>query len=80
MNESLTIRLTSTQRRALRARAKASGQTESEVVRGVIERELQGKGTVGQRAGHLFGRLDFDPAAFDSDARRAHIRTMNVRR
>ncbi len=79
MNETLTIRLDAAQRQALRARAAAMGQTESEVVRNLIAGQLQRNGTVGERAGRHFGRLDFAPASGDGDPWRAHLRRANTR-
>lgn len=79
MNETLTIRLDAGHRKALRARAAAIGKTESEIVRDLIEGQLQHKGTVGERAGRHFGRLDFAPESGDVDPWRAHLRRMNSR-
>ncbi len=79
MSETLTIRLPSAQRKALRARAAATGKTESEIVRDFIGRQLQDKGALGERAGRHFGRLDFTPAPADGDPWCAHLRKMNVR-
>ncbi len=79
MTETMTIRLNAGHRKALRARAVAIGKTESEVVRDLIEGQLQRKGTVGERAGRHFGRLDFAPASGDGDPWRAHLRQMNSR-
>ena len=62
MTATLTIRLPIALRQALRARAAATGKTESELVRELIAGHLQRKGTVGERAGRHFGRLDFAPA------------------
>lgn len=79
MTESLTIRLPARQRKALRARAAATGKTESELVRDLIAGQLLGHGTLGERAGRHFGRLDFPPTALDSDPWRAQLRKANVR-
>ena len=79
MTETLTIRLPASQRKALRARAAATGKTESELVREFIEGQLQRKGTVGERAGRHLGRLDFAPASGDGDPWRAHLRRANTR-
>jgi plasmid stability protein len=79
MTETLTIRLPTAQRQALRARAAATGRTESELVRELIAGQLQRKGTVGERAGRHLGRLNFEPAARDDDPWRAHLRRMNAR-
>lgn len=79
MTATLTIRLGSVQRKALRARAAADGKTESDVVREFIDVQLRAKGTLGERAGHHLGRLDFAPAALDGDPWRAHLRRANTR-
>ena len=79
MTETLTIRLPAAQRKALRARAAAIGRTESELVRELINLQLRAKGTLGERAGHYLGRLDFEPAALDRDPWRVHLRRMNSR-
>lgn len=79
MNDTLTIRLPSAQRKALRARSAATGRSESEIVRDLIARQLQEKDTLGERAGRHFGRLDFTPAPADGDAWRAHLLRANVR-
>lgn len=59
MTETLTIRLGAAQRKALRARAAAAGKTESDIVRKLIDGQLQAKGKLGERAGKYFGRIDF---------------------
>ena len=79
MTDTLTIRLPAAQRKALRARAAATGRTESELVRELIAVQLHTKGTLGERAGGFLGRLDFEPAALDRDPWRSHIRRMNSR-
>ena len=79
MTETLTIRLPAAQRKALRARAAATGKTESELVRRLIDEQLRRQGTVGERAGRYFGRLDFAPSSLDRDPWRAHLRRMNFR-
>ena len=79
MSETLTIRIPAPQRKALRARAAATGKTESELVRDLITGQLQRKGTLGERAGQHFGRLDFAPASLDRDPWRAHLRRSNTR-
>lgn len=80
MSETLTIRLPAAQRKALRARAAATGRTESELVRELIQGQLVGKGTLAERAGHYFGRLDLDPASVEGDPWRSHLKQSNVRR
>lgn len=79
MNETLTIRLPSVQRKALRARAAATGKTESEIVRDLIARQLQDQGPLGERAGRHFGRLDFAQPQVESDPWRTHLRQANAR-
>ena len=79
MTETLTIRLGTAQRKALRARATSEGKTESDVVRELIDVQLRAKGTLGERAGKHLGSLDFAPAALDHDPWRAHLRKANVR-
>jgi len=79
MTATLTIRLGTAQRKALRARAAAAGKTESDIVRELIDVQLQAKGTLGERAGKYLGRLDFAPARLDSDPWRARLRKSNVR-
>ena len=79
MTGTLTIRLPTAQRKALRARATATGKTESELVRELIAGQLQRKGTLGERAGRHLGRLDFAPASVDRDPWRARLRKMNTR-
>ncbi len=79
MNGTLTIRLPAAQRKALRARATATGKTESELVREMIAGQMQRAGTLGERAGRHFGRLDFAPATLDRDPWRAHLRRINFR-
>lgn len=79
MTETLTIRLPTAQRKALRAHAAATGRTESELVRELIAGQLQRRGTVSERAGRHLGRLNFSPAAPDGDPWRAHLHRMNTR-
>ena len=49
------------------------------VVRALIDGELRGRGTLGERAGKYLGRLDFAPDSVDRDPWRAHFRRMNTR-
>lgn len=79
VTETLTIRLPAAQRKALRARAAATGRTESELVRELLDVQLRAKGTLGERAGRYLGRLEFEPASLDRDPWRAHLRRMNAR-
>ena len=79
MSETLTIRLPAAHRKALRARAAASGRTESELVRELIAGQLLRPGTVGERAGRHLGRLDFAPVPQGKDPWREHLLRMNTR-
>jgi hypothetical protein len=79
MTETLTIRLPAAQRRALRARAAATGQTESGLVRALIAGQLGAGKTLRERAGHQLGRLDFSPSTLEGNPWRAHMRKMNSR-
>jgi plasmid stability protein len=79
MTETLTIRLPAEQRRALRARAAATGKSESQVVRDLLETQLSGTETVGERAGRFFGKVEIDPADADRDPWRLHLRRANTR-
>ena len=62
MTGSLTIRLDARQRRELHRIAAALGQTDSEFVRGLIERGIAAE-SAGERLRHLAGALK--PAAGD---------------
>jgi len=79
MTETLTIRLPAAHRRILRARADATGKTESQVVRDLLETHLAARGTIAERAGRFFGRLEIEPAERDRDAWRAHLHRANWR-
>jgi hypothetical protein len=79
VTETLTIRLDRRQRQALRARAMAEGRTESDIVRELLDRQLNAAGSVGTRAARHIGRLDFDTATAERDPWRAHLRRANVR-
>ena len=57
----LTIRLSMEQRQALRRSAKALKKTESELIRDLLARDLDVR-TLGERAGHLAGSIDFRQA------------------
>jgi hypothetical protein len=56
MTETLTIRLAASQRKALHRLAASLGQTDSEFVRGLIERGLAAE-SAGARLLHLAGAL-----------------------
>lgn len=68
MSETLTICLPAAQRKALRARAVATGRTESELGRELIAGQMQRKGTVAERAGRHLGRLNLAPSSRDNDS------------
>lgn len=57
MTQSLTIRLDAKQRQDLHRIASALGQTDSEFVRGLIERGIAAE-SAGARLGHLVGALN----------------------
>lgn len=80
MTETLTVRLSPSQRKALRARATATGKTESEIVRAAVDRELKSMGPLGERIGKYIGSLDVDPKVQDRDSWRAHLRRANWRK
>jgi plasmid stability protein len=80
MTETLTIRLPAAQRKALRARAAATGKSESELVRELLDVKLRGRGSLSERAGQYLGRLDFEPEILDRDPWRARLRQTNARR
>jgi hypothetical protein len=52
----LTFRLDKSQRQKLRAQAKALGKTESEILRQMLDRELDAR-PLSERIGHLKGAL-----------------------
>lgn len=56
MTTTLTFRLPKSQRQKLRAQAKALGKTESEILRQMLDRELNAR-PLGERIGHLKGAL-----------------------
>jgi len=56
MNATLTIRLDKKQREMLRRKAKALGQSESELVRKMLDREFKPR-RLGDVIGHLAGSL-----------------------
>ncbi len=63
-------------REALEDRARAQGLTVSELVRRLLDDAISER-PLGQRAGHLKGRLE--PAGPDSDAWRDQLRERNWR-
>jgi hypothetical protein len=60
----------------LRRKAKMLGKTESELLRELVDRELQPR-TMGERIGHLQGTLSFDVK--DPDSLRQALRERNWR-
>jgi ribbon-helix-helix CopG family protein len=56
MTTTLTFRLDKKQRAKLRSKAKALGQSESELLRKMLDRELQPR-SLGDRIAHLKGSL-----------------------
>jgi plasmid stability protein len=79
MTETLTIRLPAAQRRLLRVRAVATGKTESQVVRDLLDAQLAARGTIGERAGRFLGQIAIEPAERDRDPWRAHLQRANCR-
>lgn len=77
MNTTLTVRTDLAMRDALKERARAQGLTVSELVRRLLADAISDR-PLGQRAGHLKGRLE--PADPDSDAWRDQLRERNWRR
>jgi hypothetical protein len=82
MTETLTIRLAASQRKALHRLASSLGQTDSEFVRGLIERGLAAE-SAGARLLHLAGALgqtvDGRGRGTDRDAWTRAIRERNWR-
>jgi hypothetical protein len=74
----ITFRLDEERRGALRKRAAALGKTESELLRDLIDREIN-RPTVAERAGDLIGCLSLDPKRIDTDPWRKTIRRNNWR-
>ena len=64
MTTTLTFRLPATARAKLRRKAKMLGKTESELLREIVNRELQPR-KMGERIGHLKGTLSFKGATMD---------------
>lgn len=76
MDTTLTVRTDRTMRETLEERARAQGLTVSELVRRLLAEAISER-PLGQRAGHLKGRLDLsEPAA---DTWRNHLRDRNWR-
>ena len=79
METTLTIRLSAKQRDALRRRAAAEKQTESALVRDMIEREIRRELDF-DRVRHLVGSIASSPKHWEKDPWRKHIRHRNWRR
>jgi len=78
MDTTLTIRLPIAQRKALKRRAAAAKQSESALVRELIEREMQ-HGFDFERVRHLAGSVASAPTHWAKDAWRKQIRERNWR-
>ena len=79
METTLTIRLSAKQRDALRRRAAAEKQTESALVRDMIEREIRRELDF-DRVRHLVGSIASSPKHWEKDPWQKHIRQRNWRR
>jgi hypothetical protein len=73
----MTFRLDAATRHKLRAKASRLSRSESDLLREMIERELEEK-PIGSRAGHLKGSLSLPPSS--RDHWRPLIRKRNWRR
>lgn len=78
METTLTIRLTKTQRAALKRRASAEKRSESAHVRHLIERDAQ-SGLDYEKVRHLIGSLKSKPRHWEKDPLRRQIRERNWR-
>jgi len=78
MKTTLTIRLPAAQRRALQRRAAAARQSESALVRQLIEREIQ-RGFDFERVRHLVGSLSLGSKARVAGSWRERLRERNWR-
>ena len=76
MDSTLTIRLSKAQRNALKRRAAAEKQSESALVRGMIEREIN-RGFDFERVRHLVGSVASPRKHWEKDPWRKHIRERN---
>lgn len=76
VSTTITIRTADSLRDALVRRAEERGQSVSEVVREILEREFV-ETTIGARAGHLRGRLKL--SRDDREAWRSRLRERNWR-
>lgn len=78
METTLTIRLPRRQREALKRRAAAEKQSESALVRAMIDREMQ-REFYFERVRHLVGSIASRPKHWEKDSWRKHIRRRNWR-
>ena len=78
METTLTIRLSKNQRELLRRRAAAGKQSESALVREIIDREMQ-RGFDFERVRHLVGSITSPRRPWEKDSWRKHIRQRNWR-
>jgi hypothetical protein len=78
METTLTIRLSKSQRELLRRRAAAGKQSESALVREIIDREMQ-RGFDFERVRHLVGSITSPRRHSEKDSWRKHIRQRNWR-
>ena len=78
MDTTLTLRLPAAQRKALQRRAAASRQSESALVRELIEREIQ-RGFDFERVRHLIGSLASGRKARPKSPWRDQLRARNWR-
>ncbi len=76
MTTSLTFRMEKKQRAKLRKRAAALGKSESELLREILDRELDER-PLSERIGHLAGSLSLSKENEDEWAR--HLRNQNWR-
>jgi hypothetical protein len=79
VDTTLTIRLPAAQRKALQRRAAAARQSESSLVRELIEREMQ-RGFDFQRVRHLVGSVASDQKHRSKSPWRKQLRDRNWRK
>lgn len=78
MDTTMTLRLSSSQRAALKRRAKAEGKTESAVLRELLARETE-HGFDFERVSHLVGSLSSPAGHREKDSWRKTIGARNWR-
>jgi hypothetical protein len=76
MDTTFTFRISAKQRAKLRRRAKLFGQSEAELLREILDRELDDR-PMGERIGHLAGTVSLKGVRLDPW--RAQIRKRNWR-